>query len=599
MREAAITFLLILVLASLTSLTGAPFPRHVNPSEVTEERPRIDLLLLYSSIGGYAMQLNFTEAFKVLQDLKYAYFPKDLKYLLERFNSLLNETLKGMNNTKHHLSLCKIFLRDSNIPLAEKSLSNAWRSLAESRASYFTLKDSSRELSRRVPAGPIHKAVSNIEEGISRLEREAEDLNSTLNGLKPKLSNVRLEISVKPRYLIFGQNFSVTGSLTAEDGHPLDGRRIILHVGKESYSLETSTDGSYFTTCYAKEYTPLKVFAEYIPYGEDIGKYSYGISNVILVNVTYYVPQLNLTLSKDRLLPEETLTIWVNTLPKIALQINTPLGKVSALTDEKGSYTYNLTVPSSIKEGSYTISVSTFPSGVFSSARASRNFRVYKLKTDHSLYVPRIVFTGIPFTIKATANTNSTITLTLKELGMTYSSHGLHSSRIVTLPLTFLSESVTISISITPDSPTYRSVHETSKVTVINSFAIFVPAALLLLISTRLLKSRIETQAARKPPEKIEIMMEHKPQSGVQALFLQLTALLERFSGIIMKPSDTLREYHSKIESKLHAKFKDAVRRIFDLYEQFLYGKPRGELREHLTQAISKLLEGFRKVLKA
>ncbi|RLE42207.1 hypothetical protein DRJ16_05160, partial [Candidatus Woesearchaeota archaeon] len=412
------------------------------------------------------------------------------------------------------------------------------------------------------------------------------------------LSDVRLEISVKPRYLIFGQNFSVRGSLTAENGNPLGGRRIILHAGGKIYSLKTSTNGSYLMECSAKEYSKIKVFAEYIPRGKDAGLYSYAMSDVVVVNVTYYVPPLNLTLSKDRVLPGETLTMHVGTIPGVELRAYTPLGTILGVTDENGSYTYNLTIPPSMKDGLYTILVSTFPLGIFAPAKASRSFTVYRLKTDHRVSIPRVIFTGIPFTVEAYTKTNSTITISLKEFNLAYSSRGLHSSKTFTLPLTYLSGSVTISVDIKPDSPKYRSAHETSKISVINIFAILVPTASLLAFSTMLFRRRVEARPVEKPSEELGVVMMRKPLSGVQALFFEIIALIGRFSGIAIKPHDTLREYLSKVESKLHVQFRDAVKRVFDLYERFIYGRPKRGLRETLSKAISKLLEDIKKVLK-
>ena len=589
--------LLLLILSSATLFALAPFPRHVDPLQVPEEKTSLELLMLYSQIGGHALQLNFSSAFKTLSNASLAYVPEDLRYIFGRFNSLLNETLSDMNTTRYDLALCRALIGSSKLGPAEDSLNSALKNLAISKIDYDVLEDSSRELSRHVPAEPISQALLGVEGGISKLELEAESLKEMLFELRPKLLDVRLQISVEPRSVVFGQNFSVSGFLLGGDGSALGDRRIILHVGGKGYGLETLSDGSYQMLCPAREYSMLKVYAEYFPYGGDVGVYSYGISDIILVNVTYYVPPLKLSLSSDRLLPQETLTLKVDTLPGFPLEVETPLGKVSGISDVKGFFTYNLTLPSDIKEGSYTVSASTPSRDVFASASVSESFTVYRLETYSSLHAPSLVFTGVPFTVEIESSTNSTVNFNIEELKSGSSYHGLRFSRTITLPLTFLSGSLSLSAEIVPDNPSYKSVHVASKVTVVNSLAILLPIALLTFFSTRLFRRRIETQL---PPEvlgELEARVEPGPRSPLQSLFFELLGFLEKLSRTAMKPSDTLREYLSKVESKLQTQIRAFVRRIFEGYERLVYGRPEDGLEASLSRALRELLEELKKVL--
>ena len=93
--------LLLTALLSTVLLAAGSFPRHVDPSQVLEEKPPVEFLLLYSQIGDYVLQLDFQKAFKILNNASYAYVPRDLAYIFERFNSLLNETMMNMNSTRH------------------------------------------------------------------------------------------------------------------------------------------------------------------------------------------------------------------------------------------------------------------------------------------------------------------------------------------------------------------------------------------------------------------------------------------------------------------------------------------------------------------
>jgi hypothetical protein len=598
MRKTAAALLTLSALFSIISFAATPFPRHVDPAQIPEEKPPIELLLLYSQIGDYALQLNLQKAFEYLSNARYAYIPKDLAYLFERFNSLLNETMTNMNNTKQDLTLCRKLLEESKIAPAEESLKNALKNLILSKIDYHTLEDASRELSRLVTPHPINRAVSGVAGGISKLEDEAEELNSTLYRLKPRLLNVRLEISVEPRFLLFGQSFHVKGSLTGEDGSTLGGRVVVLHVGGRSYNLETSQDGSYRATCYALEYSSLTVFTEYIPRGEDVGRYSYAASEIILVNVTYYTPQLKLSLSKDRALPGETITVRVDTVPRLYLKLDTPWSGFSGTSDETGSLSYSLTIPPNAKEGSYTIYASTLPKGLYSPVKVSRRLTVYRLETAYSISTPKIVFTGIPFTVEVEVDTNSTINLYLSGLNATYTHHGLRFSSTHTLPLTFLPGSLTASVRITPDSPTYRAVYAESEITVVNTPAVAIPTALILAFSIRLFKKRVEAQLVEETPKRAEAGLELKPKPKIYTLFSELVTLLEKLYGVFMKPSDTLREYLSKVEPKIHSQFKNTVRDAFERYERLIYGRPEEGLEGLISQLLTKLLEGFRRVFK-
>jgi hypothetical protein len=586
--------LLLTALLSTVLLAAGFFPRHVDPSQVLEEKPPVEFLLLYSQIGDYVLQLDFQKAFKILNNASYAYVPRGLAYIFERFNRLLNETMMNMNSTRHELALCRGFLEDSKIPLAEEWLGRALRSLAASRMSYYMLEDSSREVSRHVEPQPISRAVSGIAGGILRLEDEAWEINATLHGLKP--IGVRLEISVNPRNVVFGQGFNVSGFLRGEDGLALGGRVVILHVGGGSYSLETGYDGSYSTVCYALEYSRLAVFAEYVPRGGDVGKYSYAASDTVFVNVTYYTPRLNLSLSRDRVLPGEMLTVNIFTVPGISLILNTPWGTFSGVSDDSGFLSYSLRIPLNAGEGSYTVSASTLPKGLYSPVRGERRLMVYRLEANYSLSMPGVVFTGVPFMFGVYVDTESTITIHLEELNTTYTCHGFNLSNICILPLTFLPGSLKASIRIVPDSPVYRGMYAESRVTVLNTAALAVPAATVVMLSAGRFRRRVEAPIVGEASGGVEEAL--KPRHGVYRLFHEFVGFLEGLYGVFMKPSDTIREYFSRVRVKIHSQLIGFVGEAFECYERLIYGRPREGFEEYVSKLLGRVIEVFRGVFK-
>ncbi|HID18117.1 TPA: hypothetical protein EYP27_01080, partial [Candidatus Bathyarchaeota archaeon] len=75
-------------------------PRHVNPAEVQPERPDpLALLNIYSLTVEAALLGDYDLASSRLKEAFKVYAPEDLKYVVGRFNELLDEELELLNQT--------------------------------------------------------------------------------------------------------------------------------------------------------------------------------------------------------------------------------------------------------------------------------------------------------------------------------------------------------------------------------------------------------------------------------------------------------------------------------------------------------------------
>ena len=100
-------WILLLALACLILSPLTPcysIPRHVDPSQVSEELPLpTGLLKLYGEVVGALVKGNFTKADLNLRKLVEVYAPPNLRYVYDRFNELLRREEALLNLTASKL----------------------------------------------------------------------------------------------------------------------------------------------------------------------------------------------------------------------------------------------------------------------------------------------------------------------------------------------------------------------------------------------------------------------------------------------------------------------------------------------------------------
>jgi len=605
-RLKASFFSLVLILLVTISLAYNNFPRNIDPSQVKEEGPSpIELLSLYASIGKFASSLDFKSSLNVSSLLGKIYIPQNLLYVFQRFNSLLNETLSQMNTTNYYVNLASSYVSISDFKDAEKYIYNASKGLALTKISYDELYDASSEFSRStgIYYEKLTEVLNDIETGIKKLEASIDNLQNKIESTKPRLVNTFLNISVKPLNVTYGEEITVTGSLYDESNNVLPSREVLVHIGSKEYTAKTNSFGSYVFSYRVVDYVQkLTIHVEYIPKGDDFGKFSYTSSKIVYVNISYITPRLKVSLSQSKVKPMDKVKLYVNSLPNLELRISFLSSKIEGSTDDSGNFIYELTIPSNVSEGVNSIVVSSLPREVVGPSQTSVEFLVYKLDLNYSVEVPSLVITGVPFVVRVSTDKNSTIALVSPSLGRIFVNHSLTLSKGITLPLTYLDGNFSFFVKLTPDEPWYRSSYKIFSVKVVNTLGILLLVPLFAVLASQYL-SKVRRKAYEKRVEESKNKSEfhslkEKEYPYPSNLFFKLVSLIERAFRVVMKPSETLREYLRKISNIP----KDLYEEIFDLflsYEKFVYGGPRykdksfsEEIAEKMKSLIDKLRGG-------
>jgi len=604
MKKFLLLFLILILVFSITfSLAyNENFPRSIDPSQIKEENPSIEILSLYSNIGKFASNLDFKLIINVSLALKEIYIPKNLLYIFQRFNNLLNETLNQMNITNHYVKLASIYLNSSDFKKAKNCIYNASKEILFTKIKYNELYDASFEFSRSMGIyhDKIIQMLNDIEIGIKKLEFSIDELFKKIENIKPKIINAFLYINVEPLSINYGEEITINGFLYDEYGNMLSYREIIVHVGNNKYTIKTDYFGKYSFNCKIIEYIQrIPIYAEYIPKKEDFEKISYAISKIFYVNISYIIPKMKISISQTKVKPMDNIKIHISSLPNLEIKISFLSNIIEGSTNNYGIFNYDFTIPSNINEGTYNMIISSLPKGIIGPSQNIVEIIVYKLDLNYSIDFPSLVITGIPFKIKVNTNTNSTIVLTSPIFG-TIIDHCLNSSKEITLPLTYLNGSFSFLIKIIPDEPCYRTSFKSFSIKVINMLGIIliIPLLTILFLSYLIRKEALKI-IIEKPIDKISHeFLKEKEYPYPSNLFFKFIRLIEKTFNIIIKPSETLREYLRKI-SILPKKLYEEIAILFLNYEKFIYGGPKyrnkifiEKIVEIIKNLINKIKEG-------
>jgi hypothetical protein len=604
MKKILIFFLILILIFSITfSLAYENFPRSIDPSQIKEENPSIEILSLYSNIGKFASNLDFKSTINISLALKEIYIPKNLLYIFQRFNNLLNETLNQMNITNNYVKLASIYLNSSDFKNAENCIHNASKEILFTKIKYNELYDASFEFSRNMGIyhDKIIQMLNDIEIGIKKLEFSINEILKKIENIKPKIINAFLYMNVEPLSINYGEEITINGFLYDENGNMLSFREIVIHVGNNKYIIKTNSFGRYYFNCKIIEYIKrIPVYAEYIPKKEDFEKISYAISKIFYVNISYIIPKMKISISQTKVKPMDNIKIYINSLPNLKIKISFLSNIIEGSTNNSGIFYYDFTIPSNIDEGTYNITISSLPKGIIGPYQTILEIIVYKLELNYSIDFPSLVITGVPFKIKINTNTNSTIFLTSPIFG-TIIDHGLNSSKEIILPLTYLNGSFSFLIKIIPDEPWYRISFKSFSIKVINMLGIIliIPLFAIIFLSYLSIKKETFKIIIEKPMYKIsQESLKERKYSYPSNLFFKFIKLIEKKFNIIMKPSETLREYLRKI-SILPKKLYEEIAILFLNYEKFIYGGSKyrdknfiKKIVEIIKNLINKIKEG-------
>lgn len=587
-----LSLLLALVAALASTYPAQPLPRHVNPDEVAPSLDPLALSQVYAELANLLRGENFSGFLQLNQHLMQISAPGDVTFILSRFHELSLQQGLLLNYTREALKMAESQLRVGDLEGALDLLGEVVRTLARVNATYVGLADAAEALQRRVKAtpAPLLEAIRAL---IQAYHLKAYELNETLHA---NLTRTLLTLKCASDSAWVGSTVAVYGSLTTEAGFPLPQREIILLCdGRACGKTLTDSEGNYHLSISVPyvyvEYITL--IALYEPSGSDALTFRPAVSEPLRLNLLYFTPQVNVTVSPSVATPTSRVKVLAETNLYGAELALWGLGQALRADAEGGIALWELAVPPDAGEGVYTLRVCTVPRGVYGPGCGAATLLVRKLSLLVALEAPRVLVTAVPFTVKVSLTGEDGKLPRALELFMSIPEAGLAVAQNLSAVYTPIELQGSLSIlapggraklvvTAVPRDPVYSSGGAEAEVYVVNPVLLAVSAVLAgsVFAVYRRVSSRSKRlgspqepaeaspsvpvaeapQPAVAEPEKVEAAEETPPTAEVAVSdpvvgeYMRAVAFVEKATGIRMEPSHTISEYLNLVTPRLGSK---------------------------------------------
>jgi hypothetical protein len=400
--------------------------------------------------------------------------------------------------------------------------------------------------------------------------------------MKP-LRPVELTLQIQPSEAFVGDTISIEGTLYS-DGKPLVDREIyILLNGLQYLSIKTDSQGYYSSPIQVPYwYIPqIKIQSLYYPRLDDIGAYESSLSPSITMKVLFYEIALKLEIDKNAYPGRETsirgrfdygsFPVFDKRKFEIYLD-NTLVGEFEATNE----FTEKVLLPADIKISPHLITVSVPAFGRYASVTTDITLNVTRAIPVLTLDLPSVAFIPgnlvvrgkLASEIGSVEGAHITMNFEGRDVDVLSGSDGTFSATIRKNVGFGLFGSQSLDFKIVPQEPWYTSLitsHKIMTVYVVNCCMFLFILVVLGLFLPRRIKSRTALSLRKKPGEADFTQREPTPVSSSliansilpvyderdisehhRTLFYWyriVIQLIQKVSGTLFRPSQTLREY--------------------------------------------------------
>jgi hypothetical protein len=576
---------------------------HENPATATDSLDKMALLLSYSEIINLATSRHYQDALDFLNELRHAYIPEELRYIIDRYNDLCQQLFTTLDDLESLLDETSTLLAHSQIHEAKQRLDTAEVDIQNARSLLEDIKVATDALSDELGvfaspvASQLRQAYARLEESLERLRELIDRLANLrqsqteryiqMTGLVP----TELSLSITPVSVFVGDSVKASIRLSAED-KPLAGREITLALDNKPIIITTANDGSRVTNISIpyKYVNSMTFTATYEPSGDDKAKYLASQSPPVTINTRFYRTLLEVSA------PE----IVYPGLPFIISgRVNSTDGNIDRtvkilLDDTKlaeetvsGQFNLEVTLPEQFPTGEHDLTVAVSPQKRYSGAAETRSLSVSRLPIYVDTQTPTLVL--LPQAVQVSGQAyhedgpvpDATVTLNLKNSSSTTttSPDGSFNSSIklpvlpesaplaanpfyVNTPANGSSFDLSpvcpqeITITIEPVQPWHTSLIIKRRFFTINPLITVLILAVLIALGLFIYKTsqtRVWQEKGVPRAEVIELPAiappsEAKPRlTGIKGRILSAyrggLEAVEKISGIVMAPNITLREF--------------------------------------------------------
>jgi hypothetical protein len=612
---------LLLILALLTQVYAQPaIPRHVNPEQLKPITPDPAILTaVYESLSRAFLAENFSGVAYLASTLLNLSAPSDLKFILDRFHSLIQEEGALLNYSKAGLEAARQLALQGRALEALAHLENVTLHLAKANITYLSLADAARAIRGRVGA----ETGGLLQSLLKLIGTYARRLNETGTLLGANLTDTQLTLSITPTTAWVGSRVLAYGYLRTWQGDPLPHRRVVLVLEGREVAEATTDEQGYYSLALQAPYIYVErvhLLAMYLPSGDDFYKYKPATSPNATLYLLFVTPNITLSIHPDVVLPGDTIELRVSLDAPVPVVDAYAFGEHFQLQVLNGSAALTLSVPADALEGRYVVVVSSPANGTIAPASARGTVTVRKLSLNISqLQVPMLLS---PLTTTAAVCVSSEGEPTPYLVEVSIPSAGVQASKTSSSACTQVEITpgaltptgpLEGTIAVQPLDPRYKPAY--ARFQVYNLNLILVALAMALVLSTLSAYLRVRARGGRpqakeeeeKPAVTPLVVPETSPpraeaeaappepmESGdpVVREYFRAVKLVESATGVRMKPSHTISEYLSETWSRL-GKAGEVFREISRLAEDRLYGDipvDANKLR-YLVSALEKILK--------
>ncbi len=647
--------LVVLLLSSVGVVGGADVPRHVDPAqyEFAEPDPEVLFSLYHNLYMGMILE-NMTAQEEWLRWVMGVYSVEDLTLMFEEYGEELRHEVGYLNLTRFYFDKSMLYFEEAMHHFGELDLETAWDSFLQgltylelSNDTIPVLRDSTNRLGARLEADPV-TLLDDIDElqalideyaefarvtmdlieggrvsgedlekirGVFEGVVEEELLNDLLGYIDDLGGGVDLLSVTRTRLTVYtnvssvwvGSGVRVSGRLTA-GGVGLPGKVVSVRLGEDECTAVSDGDGVFAVDLRAPRVyeDSVAVHAFYWPRGMDAEVYMPATVSGTLY-LLFIVPELGLSPSGSALpgrmwTLSGVLTHEGEGLPGFIIESRILGDLYGAVTGGGGGFGFDVDVPVDARLGSTSVLVSSEPSGVYSGVSKRLDVDVVRLPLVLEVDSPGWVLSGFVgrLRVSLTAGGVPVDRCELRLVGEDDGGVGVIVDGVgsveVAVPLLRHSGDYEWRLVADTAEPWIGGASLRGGFYVFNTLSVLFAAACVG-VSALILGRRLRgigvgglVEPVVEPPR---VPVAEPVPVSFSGLFLAALRVVERLSGVVMAPSDTLREHLARVLGRVSGGFVESFSELVARYELWLYGRSYDvELGE--VEALVDEIEGDR-----
>jgi len=634
---------LVLVLFTVLGLLiplcgGSPYPRHIDPSLLDLDQPDPDtMFLLYHEIYQGMIYGQFELSKEFLMWAYEIHSTPSLEQSLLEYNTLLEGQVENLNLSSVYFNLAfnavkKLELNEAKYLFLQGMV---YLGVADSQMpSLYDKTDSIGTLLKTTPGilyddldtlqskiNEYYQLASLFQEYLEGGELSGDELEFVLNRVEDlgayfkeivessvnldSLSRTTLSLEINQSRVLIGSKVNVSGVLDLRG--EAAGRQVRLILNNKLIDIVETDKNGFFNTVLQVPYIYddyVAVWAEYWPEGDDVNRYLPSRSNVVIVELLHFEPELEVNVA-EVVLPGENLTVWGKvTYNDVPLLVNVSASLLGAnttgISSSDGMFSLELGIPSDALVGICDLVVRTHPLNVYGSSWVVVPVEVKRYPVEVNAFCSGVVFSGMMLRAVGVVSAEGVpldgcqVRLVWGGEAASTVTEGGKFDVGVRVPFWVTSQVTGLRLEILPKEAYIDEdvvILETRIINIGSLIAFLSVLASAVYFMKRKTGQRVKPSIPTVDSEgKEEASLE--PVEGFVSLYARALLVVKRITGLDMRASETIREYLHRVKKTLSGGVYSVFEELSLLYERWLYGKPFELSLEWFRSLVNRIVHG-------